>query len=115
MPVQTYSFYLTKLCVGVCPTSYYGDNTTTTGVGVCSTTCPVGTYADPTTNLCVSKCPFKYFGLSINGRPCVQTCPLDYYAMNATTNRVCGLSCDDGFWGDNYTRTCYNIKKQCSN
>lgn len=115
VPVQLYSFYLTKLCLEVCPTSYYGDNTTTTGAGICALTCPANTYADPTTNLCVARCPFKYFGLSINGRPCVQTCPQNYYAMNATTNRVCNLACADGFWGDNYTRTCYNVKNQCSN
>lgn len=114
-PNQAYSFYLTKLCVATCPVSYYGDNTTTTGVGVCSTTCPNNTYANPLNNLCVALCPFRYYGVPVNGRPCVQTCPFGYYAINLTSNRVCTSVCDNGYWADNFTRTCYNVKKSCNN
>jgi len=35
--------------------------------------------------------------------------------MNATTNRICVLDCDNGYWADNYTRLCYNVKTSCSN
>ena len=45
----------------------------------------------------------------------MQVCPSGYYAINSTTNRVCTTICDNGFWADNYTRTCVNLKRNCSN
>ena len=45
----------------------------------------------------------------------MQKCPHGYYGMNESTTRVCSLTCDYGFWADNFTNLCYNIKTACSN
>ncbi len=116
--IQRFSYSVTKLCVATCPDTFYGDNYTTTSVGICANGCPLGYYGDPTTHLCVLKCPFGYYGSSLPGRLCVLKCPnspIDYFGMNGTTNRVCVSACDTGFWGDKSTRLCYNVKTSCTN
>lgn len=32
-----------------------------------------------------------------------------------TSNRVCTQTCDTGYWADNFTNMCYNVKTSCSN
>jgi hypothetical protein len=114
-PLQTYSYYVTKQCLSVCPAGYYGDAYTTAGQGVCDTNCPTGYFGDPTINLCVARCPYRYYGIPTGDRLCAMVCPYGYYGINQTSNRLCVLTCDSGYWADNYTSMCYNVKTQCSN
>lgn len=106
----TFSYSVTKLCLPTCPDLFYGDNYTVAGQGVCATGCPSTYYGDPTTHLCVVTCPNGYFGSPLTGRPCVLKCPLTYYGQNKTGNRVCVQICDSGFWADEMTRLCTNVK-----
>jgi hypothetical protein len=115
IPTQTYYFQSTKMCVATCPDGYYGDNSTTTSFGLCSTSCNLPYYGDPVSNLCVLKCPFGYYGSQIGAHLCVRVCPSGWYGINGTSNRVCVQTCDSGFWADGFTRMCYNTKTMCSN
>ena len=114
-PEQTYSYFLTKLCVVACPDGYFGDNSTTVGKGVCTTGCQSPYYADITSNLCVAKCNYRYFGTQTGDRLCTLVCPSTYFGIHGTSNRICTLTCDSGYWADNFTRLCYNVKTLCSN
>lgn len=99
----------------MCPPKFFGDKYTSVGFGICASGCPSPYFADPISRVCIATCPAGYFGSPLTGRPCLQRCPLTYYGQNKTGNRLCVTQCDLGFYADEMTRLCTNVKAECSN
>jgi hypothetical protein len=99
-PISFFAYSINLTCLSQCPFGYYGDPSTKT----CVLTCPtINPYGDDTTHLCVKNCPSipNLFGFMTQGQTlgglCVSVCPDGYYSNNYT--RTCVILCPIGTFG----------------